>query len=190
MSDEIHSMDYTEPKSGLKYRAKFYSDIDMESPDKEHDCHGVTYALQPSVEDILEDILEDDDLRMRLPLFRELYYERGTYTYYDVIGSINKLVTVWGVAPEIAAEEADRDYEYLRGWYQNEWHWIYITLTKLDEDGEETSDYRSIGGFESMLIDDEAQLSSVLADIAYEIEADIRRDTHKNQLELPLLLLT
>lgn len=188
MSDEIHSMDYTEPKSGLKYRAKFYADYDMQSPHEEHDGHGVVEHLNRSVEDILgdEDINLSDDLRMRLPLFRELYYERGSYTYYDVIGSINRAVSEWGCKPEDAQAAVDQDFEYLRGWYQNEWHWMYITLTKLDEDGKATEDCTSCGGYESMLLDGEQELSSVLCGMAWEIESNIRAELHKNQLELPL----
>lgn len=184
MSDEIHSMDYTEPKSGLKYRARFYADYDMRSPHEEHDGHGVIEHLSRSVEGILEDDELSDDLRMRLPLFRELYYVRGCYTYYDVIASINKLVTVWGCSPEDAPAQVERDFEYLRGWYRNEWHWMWISLTKLDEDGEETDDCTSCGGFESMLLDEEEELSSVLCDMAWEIESNIRAELHKNQMEL------
>lgn len=186
MSDEIHSMDYTEPKSGLKYRAKFYADSDRESPDKEHDCHGVTHETRRSVEAILEADGLSDDARMRLPLFRELYSERGSYTYYDVIGSINRAVSEWGCKPEDAQAAVDQDFEYLRGWYQNEWHWMYVTLTKLDEDGNETTDCTSCGGYESMLLDGEQELSSVLCGMAWEIESNIRAELHKNQLELPL----
>ena len=188
MSDEIHSMDYTEPKSGLKYRAKFYADYDMQSPHEEHDGYGVVEHLNRSVEDILddEDINMSDDLRMRLPLFRELYYERGSYTYYDVIASVNKLVTAWGCPVDDAPAQVDKDFEYVRGWYQGDWHWMYITLTKLDEDGEETTDCTSCGGYASMLLNDEEQLSSVLHDMAWEIECNIRAELHKNQMELPL----
>lgn len=196
MSDEIHSMDYTEPKSGLKYRAKFYADYDMRAPHEANDGHGVIEHLNRSVEDILDDedinLSDDlsDDLRMRLPLFKELYYERGNYWYYDVIKSIDRAITQWGCKPEDAQAAVDQDFEYLRGWYQNEWHWMYVTLTKLDEDGEETTDCTSLGGFESMLLDDEQELSSVLCDMAWEIESEIRAELHKNQMELPLLPLT
>ena len=188
MSDEIHSMDYTEPKSGLKYRAKFYADYDMQSPHEEHDGHGVIEHLGRSVEDILDDegMSLSDDLRMRLPLFRELDHDRGDYIYYDVNASVNKLVTAWGCPVDDAPAQVDKDFEYLRGWYHNQWHWMWISLTKLDEDGEETTGYTSLGGFESMLIDDAEELSSVLCNMAWDIESNIRAELHKNQLELPL----
>lgn len=192
MSDEIHSMDYTEPKSGLKYRARFYADHDMRAPHEEHDGHGVTISLPCNVRDLLDsdeglDDLDDDTV-MRLPLFRELYSERGSYTYYDVLESISKAITAWGCSPEDAPAQVDKDFEYLRGWYHNEWHWMSISLTKLDEDGNETTDCTSLGGFESMLIDDKQELSSVLCNMAWDIESSIRAEVHKNQLPLPLPL--
>lgn len=189
---ELHSMDYTEPKSGLKYRAKFYADYDMRAPHEEHDGHGVVEHLNRSVEDILddEDINMSDDLRMRLPLFRELYYERGSYTYYDVIASVNKLVTAWGCPVDDAPAQVDKDFEYLRGWYRDDWHWMCISVTKLDADGKHTDNYLMMGGYESMLLEDEAQLSSVLNELAHELETCIRAELHRNQMELPLLPLT
>lgn len=183
---EIHSMDYTEPKSGLKYRAEFYADYDMRAPHEDHDCHGVIEHLGRSVEGILEDDELSDDLRMRLPLFRELYYEHGSYTYYDVIASATRAATDWGCKPEDVADVVDNDFEYLRGWYQNDWHWMYITLTKLDDDGNPTDDYVTVGGYESFLTHDTAELSSILNDLAHELEYNIRAELHKNQLELPL----
>lgn len=183
MSYEIHSMDYTEPKSGLKYSARFYADYDMAPPDKEHDCHGVTHELPRSVEDILEDDDLSDDLRMHLPLFRELYAQRGEYLYYDVIDSINKAVTVWGCSPEDAPAQVEHDFEYLRGWYNDEWHWMYITLTKIVDDVV-TDDYVSVGGFESLILRDDKELSSTLHELAGELESNIRHEQHKGQLEL------
>lgn len=189
-ADAFHDQLYTHPQSGLTYHVAYYNDYDMRAPHKEHDGHGVVETLSMSAEDAMDSEYATDELRMRLPLFRELVSDRGDYLYYDVIASINNLVTVWGIAPEIAAEEADRDYEYLRGWYRGDWHWMYITLTKLDEDGEETTDCTSCGGYESMLLDDEQELSSVLHELAHDLEANIRAELHRNQMELPLLPLT
>lgn len=189
-ADAFHDQLYTHPKSGLAYHVAYYNDYDMSAPHKEHDGHGVVETLSMSAEDAMDNEYTTDDLRMRLPLFRELVSDRGDYLYYDVIGSINKLVTVWGVAPEIAAEEADRDYEYLRGWYRGDWHWMCISVTKLDADGKHTDNYLMMGGYESMLLEDEVGLSSVLNELAHDLETCIRAELNRNQMELPLLPLT
>jgi hypothetical protein len=174
---------YAYPKTGMTYHVAYWEDHHMASPDKEHDCHGVTYEMQNSVEDILEADDLSDDLRLRLPLFRELHYEHGTYLYYDVIASINKAVTVWGCSPEDAPAQVEQDYEYLRGWYQDDWSWIGITVTKIVDDVV-TDDYVSVGGFESFILRDDEELSSTLHELVGELESNIRHEQHKGQLEL------
>lgn len=51
-------------------------------------------------------------------------------------------------AGEIAVEAVRRDYEYLREWYNDEWHWCGYTVTITDPEGAET-DGESLWGIAS-----------------------------------------
>ena len=187
----FHETTYTEPKSGLAYHVEYWQDLDLPPPQEWGDCHGVVHRSICRVDDdYIADMQESgdlpEDLLMRLPAFRLLYAERGDYLYYDVIASATRAATDWGCKPEDVADVVDNDFEYLRGWYENDWSWMGITLTKLDDDGNPTDDYVTVGGYESFLTHDTAELSSILNDLAHELEYNIRAELHKNQLELPL----
>lgn len=49
-----------------------------------------------------------------------------------------------------AARAAMADYEYLRSWCNDEWHYVGVTVTLLDEDGEETSISDSLWSVETL----------------------------------------
>ncbi len=188
MNDEFDSKDYTHPQSGLRYRARFYYDSDMRAPQYEHDGHGVVteqgFDLRdPEVNELIAESATDD-MAMRMPLFKLLHAGRGHFLYYDTVASINKAINEWGCTPEEAPAAVEHDYEYLREWYQDDWHWMYITLTKLDNDGEETKHTYSLGGYESLLLDDEGEINTILAEMAHDLEYELRAELHRNQLEL------
>ncbi|WP_217468778.1 hypothetical protein, partial [Staphylococcus aureus] len=48
-----------------------------------------------------------------------------------------------------AAKAARADFEYLRAWCQDEWYWVGIIVTLLDEDGNKTDIRDSLWGMAS-----------------------------------------
>lgn len=203
MSDHfIHQETYVHA-SGKQYRVVVEHDDWTGAPDKEYpDSHGelVELLFDPTDDDAVQDHLDrwvsDDDhleQRARYALMRPLgQYRcryRGEVRYYDVWETRKKAIAEWGVPPEKAGEVVDKDYAYLQGWYDDDWHWCSVTVYALDEDGEMLDDYsNSCSGFESTIIEpkNRAQLVEVIEDSIHSIEHEIRRAMHLGQLELPL----
>lgn len=49
-----------------------------------------------------------------------------------------------------AARAVDADFEYLRAWCADEWEYLVVGVTLLDDDGEETDHVEYLGGVESI----------------------------------------
>lgn len=89
--------------------------------------------------------------------------DSGDKRYYDFAGAVQKARDErWG-APDwmdreiyhsngaIAHDAALADFEYLRAWCNNDWEYVYLTVTLLDEDGDEIEDCsESLGGVENI----------------------------------------
>lgn len=41
-------------------------------------------------------------------------------------------------------EVVEKDFAYLKGWYDDDWFWLTVGVAPIDEDGEIMEDYRSI----------------------------------------------
>lgn len=190
--DSFHDEIYTDPRTGMQYRVDYYADHGYTPPHENEDGHGVVVELDYAHDD--EGEIETrrewgsltEEAAMRMAAYRELHHDRTGYVYYDVIASINKAIREWGCKPEDAPAAVESDYEYLRGWYQDDWHYMTIQVTKLDEDGEETDDYQIVGGYESLMLEPEnrADLNTILRDMAHEVEWAIRKRLHEGQQEL------
>lgn len=73
---------------------------------------------------------------------------RGNFRFYDFAASCRlALRDGWDAAPynggtetkrQQAAKAARADFEYLRSWCANEWEYVGVIVTLLDEDGDET----------------------------------------------------
>lgn len=202
--DSIHTETY-EHKCGKKYIVEVCPDYDFSAPDEEYaDCHGNTVELEfdPSdegdVDDYIaqntsEDSTEELEERARMSMMRELGHGRryGRRKFYDVWESLKKAKTSWGITDEEKAREVvDKDFQYLDGWYCDDWHWCTVFVYATDEDGEKTDDYHCIGGYESTIIKAESResLVEVIEDCIHQVEHDIRQQLHKDQLELELVV--
>lgn len=75
-------------------------------------------------------------------------------------------------AKELAAETARIDFEYLRAWCNDEWRYVGIDVTLLDEDGEETSISSSLWGVE----DHDDYPAQVAQELAAELMAGYRKN--------------
>lgn len=151
--------------NGLKFRRTVQHDEMMREPWKEHDGHGV---------------ISDWTSRDKHSYERILCSDRGGFhRFYDVRASMAiALQDGWGVAnPEgktrrqVAAEAVEADYQRMRAWCNDEWHWVYVTVELLGVDGEPIPAYREfLGGFES---DDESGIEAAALEMAGDLAARV-----------------
>lgn len=210
MSDTYHTEIYTH-KSGKKYHVELTYDHDMGPPQEEADGYGVTERMDwnPTDEEQLEQHINDYELELeeetRLRMMRVLVRDsnwRDEGLYYDVLSSLHKARSEgWGAGAEWRAanptatkeEElmhiVNKDFEHLEGWYDNDWHWVTVSVAPLDEDGEPLEDHREYcGGYESTIVDHEniAYKQEAVDDLIHSVEYSLKQELHKGQLELDL----
>jgi hypothetical protein len=197
MSNDIYHEETYTHKNGKSYHVCWYYDYDMGPPQKEGDGYGVTERMDwnPTNEEQLEQHLCDYETELeeetRLRLMRQLSRPSNRYDsglYYDVLSSLHKAKTEWGVAPERCMAAVDADFKHLKGWYDDDWHWLTVGVAPLDEDGEVLEhDREYCGGYESTILDDPEHRASVveaIEDRIWEIDRMQKSQLHKNQMEL------
>ena len=98
--------------------------------------------------------------RDKLPGELVLADERGRKRYYDFAGAC-KIARRdgWNAAPfaapgtetkrQQAARAAMADFEYLRGYCNDDWTYCTVAVVALDDDGEPATDTDSVSGIES-----------------------------------------
>jgi hypothetical protein len=131
-------------------------------------------------------------------MMRQLSHASNRYDsglYYDVLASLHLARTEWGVEPERCMDVVEKDFTYLKGWYNDDWCWLTVGVAPLDADGEIDEDHREYcGGYESTILDTygvEAENNAkyreeIIDDKIHEVEWTMRKELHKNQLELDL----
>lgn len=67
---------------------------------------------------------------------------------------------------QVAALAARQNFEYLKAWCDDEWHYVGVIVTLLDEDGEETGISDSLWGVEDS---DDDYISEVARNLADEL---------------------
>lgn len=200
MSNDIYHQEIYTHKSGKKYHVCWYYDHDYGSPLENGDGYGVTERMDwnPTDEEQLEQHLLDYEPELeeetRLRLMRQLCRPSNRYDsglYYDVLSSLHKAKTEWGIEdPVKAMEVVEKDYAYLKGWYDDDWFWLTVGVAPLDEDGDPIEDDREYcGGYESMILDDfdedqKRYKIEVIEDQIHSVEWAIKKRLHKGQLEL------
>jgi hypothetical protein len=197
MTDHIYHEETYTHKCGNTYNVRWYYDYDYGSPLENGDGYGETVRMDwnPTNEEQLEQHIIDNEPELeeetRLRLMRVLSRAsswRESGLYYDVLSSLHKAQTEWGVAPERCMEVVEKDYAYLKGWYDDEWQWLTCSVAPIDEDGEIMEDDREFcGGYESTMIHDPEERASVVEAIEnriWEIDRAQKSRLHKNQMEL------
>ena len=193
-NDVYHEETYTH-KSGKQYNVCWYYDYDMGAPQTEGDGYGVVERLDwnPTDEEQLEQHLCDYEPELeeetRLRLMRRLCRNSGLY--YDVLSSLHLARTEWGFDdPVEAMEVVDKDFEFPKGWYDDDWHWLTVSVAPLDDDGEPMEDHREYcGGYESTIVHDDeykCDRDSAIGDLIHSVEYVLKRELHKDQMELDL----
>lgn len=136
---------------GRSYRFEVKPDETMGEPWKEHDGHGV---------------VSDWTTRDKKPGELVLCTDRHSKRFYDFAASVKIAREVWGCKRgKEAADAARADFERLRGWCNDQWCWIGVVVTLLDDDGDETDKSASLWGIES---DAGEYLQTVAHDLADE----------------------
>jgi hypothetical protein len=199
MRNDIYHEETYEHKNGKSYHVCWYYDYDMGSPLENGDGYGVTERMNwnPTDEEQLEQHIADEEPELeeetRLRLMRQLSRPSNRYDsglYYDVLSSLHMAKTEWGITdPVKAMETVEKDYAYLKGWYDDDWHWLTVGVAPLDEDGEPMEDDREYcGGYESTILnsdeDNRAYKEEAINDKIGEIEWAIKKALHKGQMEL------
>jgi hypothetical protein len=210
MSNDIYHQETYTHKCGKKYHVALYYDYDMGPPQEEGDGYGVTERLDwnPTDEEQLEQHLLDEEPELeeetRLRLMRQLSRPSNRYDsglYYDVLSSLHKArADGWGANPDWKAanpnatkeEElmyvVNKDFKYLKGWYDDDWHYLTLGVAPIDEDGKVLEhDREYCGGYETLMLEDPEQRACVveaIEDRIWEIDRLQKSRLHKNQMEL------
>jgi hypothetical protein len=133
---------------GITVRIEYFYDHDMGRPWENSDGHGVirsaySYYGKPA----------------KKPGEVLISCDRGDYWIYDWAESTRIAKRdAWGVsdAPagltknQITQLAVQKDFDFLRGWLNDDWHYVGVACTVLDADGEETGINDSCWGFESL----------------------------------------
>lgn len=133
----IAGRDYT-------FAVKTVCDSDHGAPWEEEDGHGP---------------VSDWERRDKLPGELILNEDRGMKRFYDFAEACRiARRDSWGTGVrddvegmtrrQVAALAARRNFDYLKAWCNDEWHYVGVIVTLLDEDGEETDIDASLWGVE------------------------------------------
>ena len=188
---------------GRKYRIEWQYDDTSGRPEGESDGHGMcadinfdptTFGEDHDPEDgelDLEEVVRHQMMRVLSRADRR----GGYWRVYDVwetmkVAKANGWRDLkWEAEHPNATEEerlmaaVDADFNYLQGWYDDDWHWCGITVILLDEEGDPTGDEASLWGLCS---DDAERHEEVIADLVSEIQRQVKREAEKGQIPLPL----
>lgn len=131
---------------GISFRVDWESDHDAGPPWSACDGHGE---------------VSEWTSRDKLPGELVLAEHRGSKRFYDYAAAVRTArADRWGhrecpanaTRGQQAAFAARKDFEYLKGWCDDDWHYCRVVVTMLVQ-GEDTDGWDSCGGFES---DDDA----------------------------------
>lgn len=186
-------------KCGKVYRVRWIQDHDANSPLEWSDNHGIVVEMdwnplnaeqmEQHIVDEEPDLEEETRLRMLKPLFTNTG-RTVRRLYYDFFSTLELARRDWGIALiEDRVKAAEQDYKYLRGWYDDEWHWCILEVTLMVDGVPDFDMQYSVGGYESSLAFDtdldEDKIDTINQAIK-ELEWDRRASLHPGQLELAL----
>ena len=186
-------------KSGKVYRVRWLPDYDADSPLEWSDCHGIVvemdwnplseYQMEQHILDEEPDLEEETRLRMLKPLFTNTG-RTVRRLYYDFFSTLDVARREWGhKTPEECTKAVEADYKYLRGWYDDDWHWVILEVVEMIDGKPDFEHKYSVGGFESSLpLDTDLEEDKVytINEAIKELDWEKRKSLHPGQLELPL----
>lgn len=169
MSNAYDNFNFTH--NGREFVASLYVDDCNDAPWDNSDGHGV---------------VSDWEHRDKRPGERVLNEDGRSKRFYDVSASMKIAKRDgWGLcdeekanlaaklgrpptAGEIRAAAVEKDFEFLRGWCNDEWHYCGIGVQLLDEDGEPVGEE-----YEHALWGIESNADDYLKEVACELAAEI-----------------
>jgi hypothetical protein len=180
---------------GFSFRVTVEQDCDMGAPWEEHDGHG---------------IVSDWTTRDKASGERVLYSDRYSKRFYDVQGTMARAYAEgWGLSDksraalmyrlgkktgrdftvhpltkgEIVAEAVRLDFEYCRGWCNEDWQWQWIKVELLDDDKEPIPGFEdSIGGVEGSDDDYLVEIAYQCADnVIYQYKKDLAKEAQESE---------
>lgn len=156
----------TYAQHGNTYRIEWFYDSDFGAPWENCDGHGPVSEWECRRKRPGELILTQD----------------GRYTrFYDFQAAVKRARREqWGMGISGAdfVEAARRDFEYLRRWCNDQWHYCGIVVTLLDERGDETLISSSLWGVEDEGYLTDGYHASVIQDLIGECEHQLNRMTY------------
>mgnify|MGYP000299424944 CR=1 FL=1 len=156
--------------NGRTYKAQWFYDEGMGAPWEEHDGHGP---------------VSDWTRRDKKPGELVLSEDRGMRRFYDFQQAIAQAKTEgWNTEPynwptkgAQAQAAVLADFNHLRDWCLDRWHWCGIKVTLLDDDGNETDKDESLWGIDETH-GTQPYHFEVIAGLIAQIENDIARNTY------------
>lgn len=153
-------------RGGHNFRVQLPFDEDMGAPWEKHDGHG---------------IISEWTSRDKAPGERVLCEDHGHKRYYDIKATIAiAKKDGWGCShgslkdgkythshktkKEAVACAVDQDFERMKAWCNDEWHWCGVVVTMLNDEDEETELADSLWGIEDDSDDYLDDVANELAD--------------------------
>ena len=173
----IHDGDTFE-HNGRNFRATFSIDDIQETPWEWADGHGVVSEWARRDKAPGERILATDGFRKQFYDFAATMKiaKRDAWGLgEDALAALSERLGRAPTRGEIIAESVERDFNYLKDWCDDKWHYVCVCVDLLDEDGELTGDSDSLGMVED---NDSKYLDSVARECADNILSEVkgRRD--------------
>ncbi len=145
---------------GISFRVSFPIDDCGIAYWQESDCHGPVT------------LWENRDKR---PGELILASDKGSKCFYDFAEACRIARNVWGLNDrKEAAEAARKDFEYLRRWFADQWCYVGVNVTMLDDNGDALPyESQTIWGIES---DCHEYLEETARDLAAGLIAELERN--------------
>ena len=110
--------------------------------------------------------------RDKYPSERILNTDHSSKRFYDWGGAVREARSQGMSGPD-AVKAANQEYEYFRRWCNDDWRYVGVIVTLLDDDDNETDFSDSLWGVESDA--DEHIVNEVIPDCISQIEYEIKK---------------
>lgn len=98
--------------------------------------------------------------------------DRGSKRFYDIQEATAE-VRSWEKDGQKAAEIARSEYEYIKAWCANEWYYVGISATLLDNNENETDYVHSLWGIEYGMQEFEKYHAEIISELIVQIDYEI-----------------
>jgi hypothetical protein len=150
---------------GYRFRVRFPPDEDHGAPWEDYDGHGIVSDWTTRSKRAGERVLSEDhnskryyDVAASIKIAKKDQWgpihcaicdksDHGPYDqqYGPHAKDHNFTAEPAGIT---AARAVERDYEFLRGWCNDEWHYCGVVVTLIEEDDEDSEEEESVWGIE------------------------------------------